>query len=180
MSYSMPSTIELFPAELFYELFKYFNALELFRTFGKLNSNMDAIVSAAALHLKLARSDDYRICHTSSILKTSNLSLIKSLHLALIWDTKPESLELFLKLFPLNVFNQLRSLTLMPSGILGHSQCEALPTQIARLTQLEYLHIKASSYYKEYFAPIHRFQRIDATCPLSTTPQVSENRLSSN
>ena len=154
MPYSMPSTIELFPAELFYELFKYFNAVELFGTFGKLNSNMDAIVSAAALHLKLARPSDYRICHANSILETSNLSLIKSLYLAWEWDSAPQQLELFLKLFHLNAFNQLHSLTLILSGILDPSKCEALPMEIAHLTQLEYLHIKASSYYKEYFAPI--------------------------
>ena len=150
----MPSTIEVFSVELFYELFQYFNALELLHTFGNLNSNMNAIVSAAASHIKLTRADDYRIYHTSSILRKSNLSRIKSLHLEFDWNLEPKPMELLLEFFPLNAFSQLRSLTLITQYRLNSSLYKVLPMRIAHLTQLEYLHIDIGGSNEEYLTPI--------------------------
>ena len=154
ISNHMPSTLESWPPELFYKLFKYFDALELFHTFGNLNSNIDALVSAATLHLKMERTEDYRLCEKTSILATFQLSEIKSLHVAFDFSLKPEPLEWFLKSFPLKLFIQLPSLTLINRYSMAPALSKMLPLQIARLPHLEHLKMEVGGSDEEYSIPI--------------------------
>jgi hypothetical protein len=55
----MISKIELLSVELWQEIFEYFNANELWYSFGGLNRRIDAILEHIVLHLNFETKDNY-------------------------------------------------------------------------------------------------------------------------
>jgi hypothetical protein len=59
MATIIPNHLNSFPAELWQEVFSYFSANELWRSFRGLNAKIDAIIDRTSLYLNLQQKDDY-------------------------------------------------------------------------------------------------------------------------
>ncbi|CAF1233124.1 unnamed protein product [Didymodactylos carnosus] len=102
----MLSTIENSASETFFQIFEYIDVFDLFSAFSGLNSLFNALLhSSTNLHLNFTHNCNYRILPIS--LNVNCLILLK------LSNTFLFSIENFLRHFPLESFEQLRSFTLI-------------------------------------------------------------------
>jgi len=133
MSQSSPATIEIFPAELFFELSKYFEGIEFFKIFKNLNRRINSILRQTPLHLKITDVDVYNQYVKENILSFINLESIQSLHV------KPDDGHVTIfEEFSLSSFTCLRSLMIDIEVIPFH-----VIDQIQTLKHLQWLSIRS-------------------------------------
>jgi hypothetical protein len=110
---SQISTIEIFPIELFRELFEFFTVMELFRTFFGLNAKLDSVILQTSSTLTITEEDDFEFFF-EDILDTLDPSAIKNLKLdGSLSYNHGDALEYHFDAGTLSEYTTLRSLTIL-------------------------------------------------------------------
>jgi hypothetical protein len=122
MAESSPTTVEIFPAELFFELSKYFEGTELYKIFKDLNLRINSILRQTPLHLNITDVDVYNHYVQQNILSFINLQSIRSLHVY----SHCTYMAIFEE-FPLSSFTNLRSLMLDIESVSYRSNIRSKP-----------------------------------------------------
>lgn len=128
MVQSSPDTIEIFPIELFFELSKYFEAIEFYTIFKDLNSRINSILYQIPIYLNID-GDDYDNYDPNvelGILSFINPLAIRSLHIY----SNYQHVAIF-EQFSLSFFRCLRSLRI---------DMKSIPSQVIdQISSLNYL-----------------------------------------
>ncbi len=137
----LPTTVESFPTELWCEVFKYFDAIELYRTFNDINSRINLILSEnTPLYFKIATTGDYDFSSYTILPLVKNRANVRSFKFYYEFQV-----EEFFTLWPIHIFSQLRCLSLVYLGALMSDCSIELIEQLSTLTNFEYLHIQVTS-----------------------------------
>jgi hypothetical protein len=135
---SHPSTIESLPTELWCEVFEFFDAIELYHTFGNLNSKITSILSESIpLYFKIGTTTDYDFSSRIILPTVNNLANVKSVK----FDQEFQ-IEEFFTIWPISGFSQLRCLSLVYLGALMSDCSILLLEQLSTLTHFECLRIR--------------------------------------
>jgi hypothetical protein len=134
----VPSTIESFPTELWCEIFKFFDAIELYRTFDKLNSRITSMLSESTpLYFKIATTGHYDFSSYMILPIVNNRANVRSFKFY-----QEFQIEEFFTLWPINTFTQLWCLSLVYLRVLMSDCSILLIDQLSTLSNFEYLHIQ--------------------------------------
>lgn len=132
------STIESFPTELWCGIFKYFNAIELYRTFSNLNSQITSILSESTLlYFEIATIRDYNFSSCVILPVVNNCTNVRSFKFYHEFQ-----FEEYFTLWPINKFNQLRYFSLVYLDALMNDCSIVLIEHLSALTNFKYLYIK--------------------------------------
>ena len=145
---SFHTTIEDLSTELWCEIFAFFDALELYETFGNINHRITTMLSEhALLYFKIATITDYDFAYDDVLPKVNNLSNVRSIKL-----NKEFQIEDFFTRWPPNTFSRLCCLSLVYLGALMSDCSIALVEQLSTLTFFESLHIRVGRivYHDKY------------------------------
>ncbi|UJR07509.1 hypothetical protein I4U23_011798 [Adineta vaga] len=125
---------EYFPNEILLECFQYFDALELFQSFGQLNLRFSKLIRTCPLNLSfhyVHKSIFDRFCQI--MLSNSEIrSQILSLHLSN--ERTAGQIKLFLSLFSFEQFPNLRSLSLTKIRSGNVSQLKSMLPLLSKLS----------------------------------------------
>ncbi|CAF3913987.1 unnamed protein product [Rotaria sp. Silwood1] len=132
------STIESLSTELWCEIFEFFDAVELYRTFDNINSKITSILSEIIpLYFKITTTKDYDFASSVILPKVKNRAMVKSIEF-----NQEFQIEEFFTRYSFGTFNQLRYLSLVYLGELMSDCSIVLLEQLSHLTSLESLHIR--------------------------------------
>ncbi|CAF1236398.1 unnamed protein product [Adineta steineri] len=129
-----PSIIEMFPVELWLDIFNYFNSNDLWHSFHGLNRKIDAMIEQTILHLNFEEQDSYYY-FMKNMLPILNVANVRSLKLQ-----EPIEIIDFFSTFPLSSLIQLRFLSLNLLYCSGDSSLKPW-NQLSSLKYLQSLNI---------------------------------------
>lgn len=137
----IPSTIESFPTELWCEIFKFFDAFELYRTFNNQNSRITSIFSESTpLYFEIATIRDYNLASGTILPILNNRANVRSFKFY-----QEFQIEEFFTLWPINTFSQLRHLSLVYVDAMMNDCSIVMIDHLSTLANFEYLHIQVES-----------------------------------
>jgi hypothetical protein len=129
---SLSSTIECLSTELWYEIFAYFEAIELYGTFAHLNSRI-----TTALYFRLTSIGDYDLTSQILLPNVNNLANVKSIQF-----DQESRIEHFFSGWPPLAFSQLRCLSLVYLKTMADDCCIVLLESLAQLIGVKYLRVR--------------------------------------
>ncbi|CAF1475738.1 unnamed protein product [Adineta ricciae] len=134
----MPTTIESFSAELWCEIFEFFDAVALYRIFGNLNSRITSILSQCTpLYLNVVTIKDY-----DSALETILPDVEYSANIKSISFTQEFQFEDFFARCSCYTLQQLRCLSLFYLGDMACDCTMEFLDELAQLPSFESLHLR--------------------------------------
>ena len=157
MGSSITTTLESFPIELFLELFKYFNTIELYRAFFGLNWRINSILSQTKNKntLTLMSEKDLKFFLKQSakssnfVLNPSNIKSLK-LHGALLLSKSDGNPPQLCSIYPLSAYKELHTIIITDIDTNYHSHAGStefndLIAQAAQLKNLHTLELRSST-----------------------------------
>ncbi|CAF1095163.1 unnamed protein product [Adineta ricciae] len=148
------TNIEVLPNEILIECFQYLDALQIFSSFDQLNSRFNELIRRTPLYVdfrNFSPSLCQQICE-AMLLDPTMKEYIYSLHLS-NKDTGMR-IESFRRMFALEEFSRLQSLTLIGVNQLSY---EILMLMLASMTSLTCFHLKDSNIdLDEIVSSLHR------------------------
>ncbi|UJR17140.1 hypothetical protein I4U23_004036 [Adineta vaga] len=133
----MSRTIQSLSSELWCEIFEFFDAIELYRTFGNLNSRINSILSEITpLYFDVITTEDYYFVSNFILPTEKNHANVKSIKFY-----EEFQIEEFFTRWPFSTFQQLRYLSLVYRGELSCDCSIVILQELSRLASLKSLHI---------------------------------------